>query len=94
MRVQDVDPTVDPQTFLENSVVLRQTGSLRREGTHRRQDGTTFPTEVSVTFVRLDRDYALSVVRDVSDRKRLEADRALQAAALNSAVNPDRHHRS
>jgi two-component system cell cycle sensor histidine kinase/response regulator CckA len=88
LRVQDVDPTVDPKTFCENTTILRQTGSLRREGTHRRRDGTTFPTEVSVTFVRLDCDYALSVVRDVSDRKRLEADRALQAAALNSAVNP------
>jgi two-component system cell cycle sensor histidine kinase/response regulator CckA len=88
MRVHDVDPTIDTETFCENTAVLRQTGSLRREGTNRRKDGTTFPTDISASYVKLDRDYVLSVVRDVSERKRLEADRSLQAAALNSAVNP------
>ena len=88
LHVQDVDPTIDPKTFRENSAILRKTGSLFREGTHCRKDGTAFPTDVSVSLVRLDRDYALSVVRDMTERKRLETERALQAAALNSAVTP------
>ena len=38
-------------------------------GQHRRKDGSTFPVESSVRFVHLDRDYLVSSVRDITERK-------------------------
>jgi PAS domain S-box-containing protein len=44
------------------------------ESLHQRKDGTTFPCEVSVRQVELDgRPHLLSVLRDITERKRAEA---------------------
>ncbi len=40
------------------------------ESVHRRKNGSTFPVEVSLNFVDLDREYLVAVVRDVTERKR------------------------
>jgi PAS domain S-box-containing protein len=41
---------------------------------HRRRDGTTFPIEVKATFLELDgHKIVLGVVRDITERKQLEA---------------------
>lgn len=51
---------------------LRRGGSFRGEFRMRRRDGSTFPTEHSITFVETDSgepDYSLSIVRDISERK-------------------------
>jgi PAS domain S-box-containing protein len=42
------------------------------DGRHRRKDGSAFPVEVSLSFIRLDREYLVAVVRDVTERRRLE----------------------
>ncbi len=91
-HIADLDPILgDPAIFARNIEHLRRSGSLTVEGQHRRKDGTVFPVEVSLTYVRLDRDYLLSVVRDISERKDAEAaltwsqerlHLALQAAGL------------
>ncbi|MBI3850708.1 MAG: PAS domain S-box protein [Verrucomicrobia bacterium] len=73
LSVFDLDPTVDPAAFPRVVEELRKSGVLRREGSHRRKDGSTFPVEVSIKYVRLDRDYAVAVVRDITERKRAEA---------------------
>jgi diguanylate cyclase (GGDEF)-like protein/PAS domain S-box-containing protein len=52
---------------------VRQLGHLLFPGIHRRKDGTTFPVEVNLNFVRLHRDYLVAVVRDITDRKQAEA---------------------
>jgi PAS domain S-box-containing protein len=51
---------------------LRRVGSTLIEGRHRRKDGSTFPVEVNVNYVRLDREYLVAVVRDITERKRAE----------------------
>ncbi len=51
---------------------LRRAGSRISEGEHRRKDGSLFPVEVNASYVRLDRDYVLAVVRDISERRRTE----------------------
>ena len=44
------------------------------ETIHRRKDGTTFPAEASVRHVEMDgRPHLLSILRDISERKRAEA---------------------
>ena len=40
--------------------------------THKRKDGSTFPVEISVRYVQLDRSYFVTVARDISARKRSE----------------------
>jgi PAS domain S-box-containing protein len=52
---------------------VRAAGSRVIESEHRRKDGTTFAAEVNLTYIRLDRDYLLAVVRDISERKRAQS---------------------
>jgi PAS domain S-box-containing protein len=42
------------------------------EGQHRRKDGSTFPVEISVKYIQLDRAYLVAVVRDITERKQVE----------------------
>ena len=39
---------------------------------HRRKDGSTFPVEISIKRVDLGRVYNVTVVRDITERKRVE----------------------
>ena len=76
MTVLDIDPNgqeICQPTSLEN---LRVRGSLVRESVHQRKDGSTFPVEISVKFVQMERNYFVTVARDITDRR--EAERALR----------------
>ena len=88
LRVVDVDTTLGARGFARAIESMRHSGLFRREGVHRRKDGALIPIEVNVSLVRADREYCVAVVRDISERARLEAERALQASALNSAADP------
>ena len=70
LSVPDVDPGVDASSFVKAAAQLRESGSMVWEGLHRRKDGSTFPVEVNLAYVELDRSYLVGVVRDISDRKR------------------------
>jgi PAS domain S-box-containing protein len=72
MRISDIAPDITPALWLARMEALRRDGSMTVFGEHRRKDGTTFPVEVNVSFVRLDRDYLVAVVRDVTERKQTE----------------------
>lgn len=69
----DVDPETDMATFRANKERLWDSGALLVESVHRRKDGSTFPVEVNMKWVWLDRDYIVAVVRDVSERRKSEA---------------------
>jgi PAS domain S-box-containing protein len=71
LHVWDIDPTVDPSVFTGKMEEIRESG-LVHEGIHRRKDGSIFPVEVNLKLVRLDRDYLVSVVRNITERKRAE----------------------
>lgn len=71
MSVMDLDPEIhDWPSRVEK---IRRAGSWSGEGRHIRKDGSTFPVEVSARWVRLDRDYIVSVVRDITLRKQAES---------------------
>jgi PAS domain S-box-containing protein len=67
LRIFDIAPRVDPGVLAEHLERARQ-GPLVFESFHRRKDGSTFPVEVSIRLVALDREYFVAVGRDISDR--------------------------
>ncbi|MBF8285319.1 MAG: PAS domain S-box protein, partial [Anaerolineales bacterium] len=72
LSVFDVDPMVDQSVFTRVMEELRKSGVLLWEGFHRRKDGSTFPVEVNMKYVRLDRDYIVTVARDITERKQVD----------------------
>jgi PAS domain S-box-containing protein len=76
MSVYDVDPDLDEPMLARVNDSLRESGSAILESLHRRKDGSTFPVEVSIKQVHLDRSYFVSVARDITERK--QAEQALQ----------------
>lgn len=88
LSVPDVEvESVDRASWPGVSEAIRKTGSRVIEGRHRRKDGSTFPVEVSVKFIHLNRDYFVALVRDITDRRRAEEQLRLQGAALEAAAN-------
>ena len=53
---------------------LQETGAKMVEARHRRKDGSTYPVEVNVRRIQLDREYVVAVVRDITERKRAVED--------------------
>jgi len=72
MKVQDVDPNANESLHTRVSDELKASGSAIFESLHRRKDGSTFPVEVSVKQVSLERVYTVTVARDITERKRAE----------------------
>jgi PAS domain S-box-containing protein len=91
LGVSDIDPTVAKQGWANVKKDVAKTGFLFLETQHMRKDGSTFPVEVNVKLVHLDRDYLVGVVRDITERKRAEESllqsKTLTAAVLESALD-------
>jgi len=81
MSVHDISPNVE-SVNVRVTEELRTSGSAIFESLHRRKDGSTFPVEVSIKQVYLDRNYRVSVVRDITERKRAEQALLLSQAEL------------
>jgi hypothetical protein len=94
LSVPEIDPMMAGRSWEEIRDEIRKSGSLVFESQHRRKDGSVFPVEVSVTLVRLERDYNLAIVRDIAERKRAEQRFASLLDAAPDAivvVNPSGH---
>jgi PAS domain S-box-containing protein len=98
LRVGDMDPQAAGRSWGEVREEMRRVGTRMFEGRRRRKDGSVFPVEATATSIRLDRDYLLVVVRDISERVQAEAalrlrDRAMQAVSqgitITDASHPD-----
>jgi PAS domain S-box-containing protein len=72
MKVFDIDPIVKPADFSKIMEDLRRAGGGIWNGVHLRKDGSTFPVEVSLKLVQLDRSYIVAVARDITERKKSE----------------------
>jgi len=73
MRVPDINPTATKSSVAKDVEQLKETGSVVKECLHRRKDGHTFPVEISMTWVELDRDYVVVIVHDLTERKLAES---------------------
>ena len=85
LRVCDVNPSVTADSWRQLSDHIRRDGAVSSESHHRRKDGTTFPIEFNAKWVRLDRDYIVTVVRDITKRKEAEEALRRSEARLNEA---------
>ena len=76
LTVLDLDPKGRETCAPEALQRIKTKGSLVLESTRKRRDGSIFPVEISVRYVELERNYFVTVVRDISDRK--QSERALR----------------
>ena len=72
MTVHDIDPNSDESWVERVRHQLLEAGFAIMETAHRRKDGTTFPVEVNLRRVQLEREYVVSISRDITERKRAE----------------------
>jgi PAS domain S-box-containing protein len=72
LGVFDIDPAVTEPLVVKIKEELRKSGSFMMETVHRRKDGSTLPVEVSMRQVQLDRDYVVTISRDITERKLAE----------------------
>ncbi len=72
MSVRDIDPAATELALAKIREELRQSGSLVTETLHRRKDGLTFPVEISMKRVLLDREYVIIITRDLTERRMAE----------------------
>jgi len=73
MTIYDIAPEFDERARAEVLRQLDETRSAIIERVHRRKDGTTFPVEVNLRRVHLDREYGVAITRDITARKQSEA---------------------
>lgn len=68
LTVLDLERGIELPRWRELVETIRVKGALKGEGRHVRKDGSSFPIEYSARWVRLDRDYIVTCVRDISER--------------------------
>ena len=74
MGVIHIDPDATPEWWRDHWVALKQQKHFLAQTTHRRKDGTVFPIEVSINYFEYNGiGYNLAVVRDITERLQLEA---------------------
>ncbi len=73
MNVWDVDPDHAEQHWPVHWEELKARRRLRFESRHRRRDGSTFPVEVAVQYLKNgEREFACGLARDISERRQAQ----------------------
>jgi PAS domain S-box-containing protein len=72
LRVYDIDPVVTEASTAKVAEELKKKRFVTLESLHRRKDGSTFPVELGLTQVELERDYVVVVARDLTERQHAE----------------------
>jgi len=66
-------PPGDLSSYQARLRKIQQKGKVVAEGMHQRKDGSTFPVEVSGRTIKIeDKTYLQGIIRDITERKRLE----------------------
>jgi PAS domain S-box-containing protein len=72
LGVCDIDPAITEAATAKISEELKSKGFVTMESVHRRKDGSTFPVEVGLTRVQLERGYIVAVARDLTEQRQAE----------------------
>ncbi len=87
LSVGEIDVTFDPVKGKDRWKQMVPGVAVTMTGTHRRKDGTTFPTEERVAVFRSgNQRLLLALVRDITDRKRAEEAIQQSQAQLEARV--------
>ena len=85
MSIPDINPELPADVWAGHWQRSRQKNSLTFESRHRRKDGYIFPVEISANFVRFgDQELVVAYVRDITHRKKSEAELLIAAVAFES----------
>ncbi len=90
MTVYDIDPVLDASLHTRMAQKMRESGFVIMETQHRRKDGSTFPVEVNIKYIQLDRAYAVAVVRDITERRNAEGNLSSLSPRLIEAQETER----
>ena len=86
MSIPDIDPQAGSPWLAEQFAQLLANGSVMLETTHTRRDGTVIPVEVnSRVFQYRRRSANLSIARDISERKKAEAEARIRTLEMEQA---------
>ena len=86
MNLKDIDPTVHDAELKSSFEILRQNKISGGEREHRTKSGHHIPVEFLGSYLKIGgREYAFSVIRDISERKRLEQKLKSNQASLIEA---------
>ncbi|MDO8947469.1 MAG: response regulator [Desulfocapsaceae bacterium] len=71
----DLDAVMNTmEQWQEHVAQVKKVGALMFDSAHRRKDGSEFPVEINVVYTETDDgDYMVAVARDITERKRAEA---------------------
>ncbi|SDK24535.1 PAS domain S-box protein [Pseudomonas indica] len=76
MSIPDIAPDYSLTAAIEKLIAIREDGTGTFETVHRTRAGDIFPVEVTVSYFTFNgKEYNLALARDISRRKRLEAER-------------------
>ena len=86
LHLWDVDPDFSEARWVRRWDVMRKAGKRTFEATHRRKDGTVFPVEILSNHILFgDQEHHVAFVRDISERKAAEAEKAKLESQLFQA---------
>ncbi len=75
MTVFDIDPNFPPEVWPAHMEVFKKEKKLNFETRHQRKDGTIFPVEINSHYVVYEgKEYSVAFSRDITDRKKNEAE--------------------
>jgi len=87
MAIPDIDPDCPPGRWLAHWEELKQKGSLQFEEMHRTRDGRAIPVEITANYSSYNgTEYNCSIVRDITERKRMEQALEHRLAVLTEPV--------
>ncbi len=85
LRVSDIDPSESSRKKVKDE--LQNSEFTLTEAVHQRKDGSTFPVEISMKCVQLDRRYVVCITRDITDRKRAQQELVNARKSAEAANN-------
>jgi len=90
MSFFDIDPNLTTESWLEHRKKLTAAGLNTFETVHRRKDGSIFPVEVTVNYLKYqDHEFSCSFAMDITERKQAEEQliqKKQQLRELNSTL--------
>jgi len=85
MSIPDFDREFDHDMWDEFAANIRDQGSNCIESVHERADGSTFPVEITIRHVSLDREYHVATAREITERKEREREHQTFREAVEAA---------